>query len=124
MRNIVLVKSTLFLLMLISVSANAQTVYDARRQLMNSIVTQSCNAFAQMGDVIAQANGKGIRRATVKAKLAKAPDAQGQPFENNPDALNLIYAITDAVYAQGAKTSEEGEVIGRQVCTQTLTAEE
>lgn len=109
---------------LTSVSANAQTVYDARRQMMNSIVTQSCNVFAQIGDLIAQANGKGMRRAAVKAKLAKAPDAQGQPFENNPDALNLIYAVTDAVYAQGAKTSEEGEVIGRQVCTQTLTADE
>lgn len=109
---------------LTSVSVNAQTVYDARSQLMNSIITQSCNQFAQLGDVIAQANGKGIRRETVKAKLAQAPDAQGQPLGNNPDALNLMYAITDAVYAQGAKTNEAGEVIGRQVCTQTLTADE
>ena len=109
---------------LISVSAGAQTVYDARRQLMNSMVAQSCSALAQVGDMIAQANGKGVRQAAIKAKLPSIPDAQGQPIGNNPDMLNLLYAITDAIYAQKAKTGEEGAVIGRQVCTQTLTADE
>ncbi|HGO6124563.1 TPA: hypothetical protein ACK3RK_003061 [Burkholderia cepacia] len=101
-------------------AAHAQTVYDARRQFFGALTDQACTQFAQVGGVVAQANAKGMKRATVKAKLSHVVGADGRPLTQNPDALNLTFAIADAVYAQGAKTEEEGNVIGRQICTQTM----
>jgi len=120
MKDVILNRFTLFLLMVISVSASAQTVYDARRQLMNSIVTGTCGAMAIMGGEIAQANAQGMRQAAVKIRLGKIPDANGQPYENTPDVLNLLYATVDRVYAQDARTPDEGQVIARQLCTQYM----
>jgi hypothetical protein len=120
MRNIVRSKSTLLLLALISVSASAQTVYDARRQFFGALTDQTCTWYAGIGAGLARANAKGMKRATAKARLSNAVGADGRTLAQNPDALNLAFAIIDAVYTQGAKTDEEGSVIGRQICTQTM----
>ncbi|WP_133116846.1 hypothetical protein [Paraburkholderia acidicola] len=120
MRNIVQSKTTLLLLALISASAGAQTVYDARQQLFGVITDQACAVYAEVGGAVAKANAKGTKRATVKARASRAVGADGRPLTQNPDALNLTFAIIDAVYEQGAKTDEEGNVIGRQICTQTM----
>lgn len=116
--------STLFLLILISASASAQTVYDARRQFFGAMTDQVCTSYAGVGSNVAQANAKGMKRATVKGRLSKATGADGRPLTQNPDALNLMFAIVDAVYEQGAKTDEEGSVIGRQICTQAMASGE
>ncbi|WP_414451821.1 hypothetical protein AB4851_24750 [Burkholderia sp. 22PA0099] len=116
----ILKKSTLFVLVLISTSASAQTVYDARRQFFGAITDQACTVYAEVGGAVAQANAKGMKRATAKARASRAVGADGRPLTQNPDALNLTFAIIDAVYAQSAKTDEEGSVIGRQICTQTM----
>ncbi|MEQ5837951.1 hypothetical protein N0A02_00670 [Paraburkholderia acidicola] len=124
MRNVVRSKSIFFLLALVGASASAQTVYDARRQLFGAITDQACAVYAGVGGAVAQANAKGMKRATAKARASRAVGADGIPLTQNPDALNLTFAIIDAVYEQGAKTDEEGSVIGRQICTQTMAMDE
>lgn len=121
MKSIVQSKVLLFLLALIGTNASAQTVYDARQQLFGAITDQACAVYAEVGGAVAKANAKGMKRATVKARASRAVGADGRPLTQNPDALNLTFAIIDAVYEQGAKTDEEGNVIGRQICTQTMT---
>jgi hypothetical protein len=106
-------KSTFLLLALISTSASAQTVYDARRQLFGSLAESTCTLIGYSGQDALKEKNKGASAEQAKEKVTRAIQ---QKYQGNRDLMNMGWATTDQVYARPVKTWQEANEIGYEYC--------
>lgn len=104
------------LLVLASTIADAQTGYDVRSQVLNSITSAVCDKIGEDGRSFVQLRNKGISQEKLKMNLSQL--AEQHPDQINSDRLNLEFTIVDVIYARRIKSEDGGYLAGKQLCLQ------